>query len=430
MKHLIPICLLTFIIVCPALAEGMAGEGYTIERIEVRGNEKTKSDVILGALTFAPGDYLDTEAVNESKGALYATRLFRTVHLASKPGSAARQAVVVVYVDEKRFGDLGVSLEYTELDGFGVSADAFHVNLWGEGKIVGAEWGLGERFKKWGLNYADPYFSPANLLLSVKTVGSSADRDLFRSKVEETRGRYDLERIGGVIGFGRVLRSGHRLLFKYGLDAVEVGAFQAPTILTDGGSFANEIQAAIGRENQAYAGVEFQLKPSTEPWGSAPGTDLQFSVDLSAKYLGSSATFLRARVEAAHHISTFGRQILTLGTRGGLIVGTPPFYERFYLEGQNQLRGRDPRKIGPEGGEEFVSVEAVYSFPFLPYARFYGFAEGAAIRRDLRPDSRSDRGGSIGLGVVLFKRVDISLGIITSTLIVKSHRFGGINVGL
>lgn len=430
MKHTIPCCLLTLLLALPVLANGMAGEGYTIERIEVRGNEKTKTDVILKAMTLHQGDRLHTEGANSSKDALYATRLFRTVHLASKPGTLPDHAIVVVYVDEKRFGDLGVSLEYTELDGFGVSADAFHVNLLGEGKVVGAEWGLGERFKKWGFNYADPYFTSSTLLLSVKTVGSSADRDLFRSKQKQVRGRYDLERVGGVIGLGRVLKEGHRLLFQYSLDGIEVGAFQAPTVSTNGGVYADEVRAAVGRETQAYLGVDFQFRPSTQPWGSAPGTDFRLRVDLSAKYLGSSATFLRTRAEAAHHVSTFGRQILTVGARGGVILGTPPFYERFYLEGGNQLRGHEPRKIGPEGGEEFVTAEVVYSFPFLPYARFYGFGEVAALRRDLPVGSRSQRDGSVGVGVVLFKRVDISFGISTGTLIVKSHRFGGINVGL
>ena len=430
MKYLIPSFLLTLLLALPALPNGMAGEGYTIERIEVRGNEKTKSDIILKALALTTGERLDVEAVNASKAALYATRLFRTVHIASKPGSAAEHAVVVVYVDEKRFGDLGVSLEYTELDGFGVSADAFHVNLLGEGKVVGFEWGLGERFKKWGFNYADPYFTSANLLLSIKTEGSSADRDLFRSEVGAARGRYDLERIGGVIGLGRVLGAGHRLLFKYSADRVQVGAFRAPGMVTNGGIYASEVESAVGRETQSYFGADFQLSPSTEPWGSAPGSDLHLSMDLSAKYLGSSETFLRTRIETAHHLRTIGRQILTLGARAGFILGTPPFYERFYLEGLNQLRGHEPRKVGPEGGEEFVIVEAVYSFPFLPYARFYAFAEGAALRRGHPGGSRSQRDGSVGVGVVLFKRVDISLGISTGTLIVKSHRFGGINVGL
>ena len=114
----------------------MAGDGFTIERVEVRGNDRTKSNIILRALTFESGDILTEAALHEGKEALYQTRLFTTVHLASKPGTKKEHAIVVVYVDEKRFGDLGISFDYTELDGFGISADTYHVNVGGEGKTV------------------------------------------------------------------------------------------------------------------------------------------------------------------------------------------------------------------------------------------------------------------------------------------------------
>ena len=85
----------------------------------------------------------------------------------------------MVYVQEKRFGDLGMSLEYSELDGFGASANAHYANLRGEGKLVGVEYGLGERFKYWGFHYSDPLFLKTNQAFHIQVTGSSADRDIF-----------------------------------------------------------------------------------------------------------------------------------------------------------------------------------------------------------------------------------------------------------
>ena len=215
--------------------QALAGDGFAIERIEVRGNLKTKSDIILRALTFRTGEKLSSQQIDASKLALHETRLFTTVHLASKPGTVEGNAVVVVYVEEKRFGDLGVSGEYTELDGFGVSADAYHVNLRGEGKIVGAAWGAGERFKQWRFDYADPWFTGGNLLFSIGVRGSSADRDLFRAKQSGARGQYDLERIGGTIALGTQIGQKNRLLFRYGFEEVKVGDYTRPSIVTDRG---------------------------------------------------------------------------------------------------------------------------------------------------------------------------------------------------
>ena len=408
----------------------MAGDGFTIERIEVRGNKKTKSDIILRALTFRAGEALSSAEVDASKQALVQTRLFTTVHLASKPGTEENQAVVVVYVVEKRFGDLGVSGEYTELDGFGVSADTYHVNLRGEGKIVGVAWGAGERFKQWRFDYADPWFTHADMLFSISVSGSSADRDLFRTKDPLARGRYDLERIGGTIAIGHAVGSDHRILFRYGFEEVQVGAFTRPSVVTDRGEFADEVGLAVGRESLAYIGLDIHRKPSSDPWGSVPGIDFRLGVDLSTKYLGSSATFLKLDGQFYRHIGLRGRQILSLGTRAGIVFGSEPFYERFFLDGEKQLRGFERREIGPEGGEEFVSGEILYSIPFHRVGRVYGFIEGAAVRRDFVTGSRADQGATAGIGILLFNRIDISLGVGTGTLIVKSHRFGGINVGL
>jgi outer membrane protein insertion porin family len=429
--HILQILLSFILLTAPAW--GVSGDGFTIERIEIRGNEKTKSDIILRALTFHAGEALSSSEVDASKLALYQTRLFKTVHLASKPGTDVNQAVVVVYVDEKQFGELGVSGEYTELDGFGVSADAYHVNLRGEAKIVGAAWGAGERLKQWGFSYADPWFTHADLLFSVGIRGSSADRDIFRDKNPLARGRYDLERIGGTIAVGRPVGTGHRLLFRYSYDEFQVGAFKRPEVVTDRGEFADEVgfaAASGGRQSLAFVGLDLHRKPSLDPWGSTPGTDFRVKVDLSARYLGSPDNFVKLDGQFYRHFATRGRQILSIGTRAGAVFGSEPFFERFFLDGEKQLRGFERREIGPEGGEEFVSAEILYSIPFSDVGRGYGFVEAAAVHRDFVTGSRADQGATAGIGVLLFNRIDISLGLGTGTLIIKSHRFGGINVGL
>jgi outer membrane protein insertion porin family len=405
--------------------------GYSIERIEVRGNQKTHTDRILRSLPIRQGEVLEEGFAEDSRQALYRTQLFKTVHVASKPGSAPNTAVVVVFVDEKRFGDLGVSLDYTELDGFGLAADASHVNLRGEGKIVGAEWGLGERFKYWGFNYTDPFLTKADLIFSLAVRGSSADRDLYRDKDPDARGRYDLERIGGEIGIGRNVRGAMRLLVTYAFEEVRVGGFTRPLISTNGGRFADEIEAAQGRRSLAYFGLNIRRAPLPGPWGSGPGLDGGLSIGFSAPWAGSSGTFLKLQGDAHHHVAIVGSHILSLGGKAGVVLGAEPFYERFFLDGPLQLRGFERREIGPEGGEEFATAEIVYSVSVGRFGRVYGFGEGAAVRRDFdTTPSRLERGATAGIGVLLFNRVDISLGLGTGTLVIKSHRFGGLHVGL
>jgi outer membrane protein assembly factor BamA len=408
------------------------GIGHSIEKIDVRGNEKTRTEFIQQVLPVKEGDQLQQGDIERCTEILERLSMFRAVLVNAKPGSRAGLAILVVYVQEKRFGGLGLSLEYTELNGFGVSADAHRANLNGTGKVLGAAYTLGERFKSWGFHYTDPLVLRSNQSFHFQVTGSSADRDLYRSSDVHVRGRYDLERIGASLGVGQPSPTrAYRFIFKYAFEAIQVGAFDKPTILTNGGVFANEIESAIGREALSFLTIEFHKQP-TAIWGSKPGLDLGARLDVSSEVLGSVSNFVRLRTELYRHFQVHPDHLLSLGGRAGLIWGTPPFYERFYLDGENQLRGVDRRDIGPEGGTQFFMAEAVYSVQIKPIGRAYTFAEAGGVRRPIPNTSqhRQDTDFSIGIGFLLFNRIDVSFGITTGTVIVKSHRFGGINIDL
>jgi outer membrane protein assembly factor BamA len=406
------------------------GTGYVIERIEVRGNEKTKVEFIIRSLPLRQGDRITPGGMDASRESLYRTRLFRTVHVASKPGTEKGQAVLVVFVDEKRFGDIGASFEYTELDGFGLAVDAFHANLWGEGKTVGSEFLHGERLESWGFYYSDPWLTNSGLSLHLQTSVSSSDRDLYPNRRLDASGTYDLSRTGGSIGVGQTIGKSYRLIYRYTYDEVQIGSFVAPTIRVGSVNFEQEVQSSVGREPVAYLGLDFHHQPKGVAWGSSPGLDLRIQADYSSTVIGSKSNFLRLQTQIYRHFQALPGQIFSVGARAGTIVGTPPFYERFLLEGSNQLRGFEPRGFGSEGGSKFVSTEAIYSITMKPVGRLYVFGEWAAIRRTRNQIDKTGSDGTIGIGILLFHRVDLSFGIGTGTLIVKSHRFGGINVGL
>jgi outer membrane protein insertion porin family len=419
--------LILLCIATPAFAQ----LGHEIEDIEVRGNEKTRIEIIHQVLPVKIGQTLNKGDLDRSRQVLERLQFFRTVFVNVKPGSEKGKAILVVYVQEKRFGDLGVSLEYSELDGFGIATDAYYANLRGEGKLIGVEYGLGERLKYWGFRYSDPLFLKTNQAFHIQITGSSADRDIFRNSNPDVRGRYDLKRIGFSLGVGQP--SPHRayhLVLKYAFEAVQTGAFQRPIIPTGDELFANEIAAAEGRENLSKLTLQLIKQSAITLWGSVQGTDFNAGLTLSSKALGSVANFIRLRTELYRHQQLFPGHILSFGGKAGATCGTPPFYERFYIDGPNQLRGIERRVIGPEGGTQFFTAEAIYAIDLKTLGRAYVFAESGGVRRTIGNTQRNDADAAFGIGFLLFNRVDISFGISTGTLIVKSHRFGGIKLGL
>ncbi len=426
------IVLLALLFACAdaSLLYAQDGTGYVVERIEVRGNRKTKADIILRSLPIHTGDRLTPGRLDASRESLYRTRLFRTVHVAPKPGTQQGKAVLVVYVDEKRFGDAGISFEYTELDGFGLAADAYHVNLGGEGKTVGVEYSHGERLQRFGFSYADPWLTSGCVSFHAKAHFSRADRDMYRSSDPLKRGLYDVDRLGGAIGIGKPVREKYRLVARYAFDEIRVNDFDEPEVFISGPDFTREISAALGRTPISTFGIKLYRQPPSRFRGGTPGFDFSFRMDFAPGALGNNPSYLRTRVEAYRHFASLPGQILSIGGRAGHIFGTPPFFDRFYFDGQNQLRGFERRAIGPEGGTEFVSIEGVYAIASRPIGRIYCFTEWAAIRRPVGKGHVRDSNGTYGIGALLFNRIDISYGLKRGTLIVKFHRFGGINMGL
>ena len=298
--------------------------GYVVERIEVRGNRKTKADIILRSLPIHAGDRLTPGRLDASRESLYRTRLFRTVHVAPKPGTEHGKAVLVVYVDEKRFGDAGISFEYTELDGFGLAADAYHVNLAGEGKTVGVEYSHGERLQRFGFSYADPWLTSGCISLHAKAHFSRADRDMYRSSDPLKRGLYDVDRLGGAIGVGKPVGEKFRLVARYAFDEIRVNDFEEPKVFISGPEFTREISAALGRTPISSFGIELYRQPASRFWGSTPGFDFNFRMDFAPGALGDNPSYIRNRIEAYRHFATLPGQILSVGGRAGHIFGTPP----------------------------------------------------------------------------------------------------------
>ena len=418
---------------------------FIVERIEILGNDRTKEEVIIRSMDLKQGDALTPNRLAASQRDLYRTRLFRTVHVSSKPGTSDGKAIVVVYVDEKRFGDVNVGGEYSELDGFTFVSDVRYVNLLGEGKKIGVSYDLGERRRGWGGTYADPYLFGSRYSLLIDLHASSFERDLYPDtelafRKAQRRGQsidpsvrnpawngvYRLGRLGGSVGFGRDLGGGYGAVFKYSAEEVDVRWLRPPSAF---GPYALEVQDSRGRDALVMIGVAFQKVPQ-EPLHRLPQAEVTASLDYSPVFLGSVSHFARLGFSAAEYIPLPARHVLSLGFKAGALLQAPPFYERIFLDGDNQLRGFERRAIGPEGGTRMLSVDATYSVPVGRFGRFYLFGEAANVWVKGQDIKLRDLDGAFGVGVSLLNRIELSFGFGPRSLIVRTPRIGGISAGI
>src|SRR6267142_1246906 len=104
-----------------------------IERINVRGNTRTRDYVIRREFDISEGDAYNRALVDRAERRLKNLDFFKTVKVVSEPGSSSDRVVLVVDLEEKSTGDFSVSGGYSTADGFMGEVSIAERNLLGRG---------------------------------------------------------------------------------------------------------------------------------------------------------------------------------------------------------------------------------------------------------------------------------------------------------
>ena len=165
-----------------------------IERIEIRGNARTRDHVIRREFDLSEGDAFNQVLVQRAKRRLEQLDYFTSVNIATAPGTEPDQVVLVVDVMEKSTGELSVGGGYTtggQNSGFSVEGSIAERNFLGRGQAIRFAAGGGRDSRNYQLSFTEPYFLGRRI---------SAGFDIYRSTNEYDD--YKTEMTGGTIRFG------------------------------------------------------------------------------------------------------------------------------------------------------------------------------------------------------------------------------------
>ncbi len=133
-----------------------------IQRIEIRGNDKTRDYVIRHEFDLNEGDAFNQVMVQRAKRRLEALDFFQTVNISTAPGSDPDQVILVVDVVEKSTGEFSIGGGYTtggESPGAQVEAAITERNFLGRGQYIRISAGAGQDdMRNYGLSFTEPYF--------------------------------------------------------------------------------------------------------------------------------------------------------------------------------------------------------------------------------------------------------------------------------
>ncbi|WP_296736636.1 outer membrane protein assembly factor BamA [Mesorhizobium sp.] len=165
-----------------------------IERIEIRGNDRTRDYVIRREFDVSEGDAFNQVLIQRAKKRLEALDYFTSVDISTVPGTAPDQVVLVVTVVEKSTGEFSVGAGYStggETPGPSVEGSITERNFLGRGQYIKLAAGGGKNSRDYSLSFTEPYFLGRRI---------AAGFDIYRSTREYSH--YDTNVTGATVRFG------------------------------------------------------------------------------------------------------------------------------------------------------------------------------------------------------------------------------------
>ena len=368
------------------------GQKSYVEKIEIRGNLKTKDKVIRRELAISPGEVFDMVRVETSKQRLENLQYFDKVDTRPEPTDPpiAGRKDLIVNVEEQNTGKLtfGAGFDsvsalvgYIELTQG--NFDLFHPpNFTGAGQKFRLFLQLGTERQDYELSFVEPWFLNRKLSLGV---------DLFRHQLnfESPNNIFDETRTGMKLSLTRALGSDFLIgSVSYAIEDVGIslndgwhggeGYFPSEPILP------NVPDAILGETGDHFyqrfgASLAYDTRNSTKLPNHGQRSEIDTELSTGDK------TFYKVEVKSDWFFPGFFKgHVLEAGGRVGIAdslgSGDVPFYDRYYLGGLYSLRGFKYRNIAPRdplypiqpemanepiGGDSYWFGSLEYSIPIL-----------------------------------------------------------------
>jgi outer membrane protein insertion porin family len=186
-----------------------------IERINIRGNTRTRDYVIRREFDIGEGDAYNHALIDRAERRLKNLGYFKSVKITSETGSAPDRVIINVDVEEQSTGQFTVSGGYSTSDGFMAEVSVGERNLLGRGQYAKATVQYGQIQRGFDLSFVEPYLFDYHLSFGVDVFA----RDILPSIYQS----YELKTAGGGFRFGIPITENFNAQLRYQAYSREIG---------------------------------------------------------------------------------------------------------------------------------------------------------------------------------------------------------------
>lgn len=367
--------------------EFQEGDKSYIEKVEIKGNLKTKDRVIRRELSVAPGEVFDMTKVKLSKQRLEGTRLFERIETQPEPTDVPNRKNLVVAVDEAETGHLSFGAGFSSIDsilGFVEYRESNFQAPWfrGGGQKLRLRASVGALRREYQLSFVEPWFFERKL---------EFDFDAYHRELDfvSINDLYNERRTGTRFGFVKALGSDFlKAGISYTIEnigIIDVSDKAPPTIKAEKGDrLVSKTGYSLAYDTRKYQTAWAGFLP-------VGGQNTEFRGELAGGPFGGDSDFYKLEMGSKWYIKgPLHGHVLEIEGRVGTVESYAdsdrvPFFDRFFLGGLDTLRGYRFRQVGPResdpvsgtgeriGGGTFWFSTVEYSVPIIEFLRLAVF---------------------------------------------------------
>ncbi|SHN85974.1 outer membrane protein assembly factor BamA [Bradyrhizobium erythrophlei] len=367
-----------------------------IERINVRGNTRTRDYVIRREFDISEGDAYNRALVDRAERRLKNLDFFKSVKVTNEPGSSSDRVILNVDLEEKSTGDFSVSGGYSTTDGPLAEVSVSERNLLGRGLFGKVAVTYGEFARGVSLSFIEPYLLDYRVALGLDVY--------YREQLANQYIAYGTKTLGFSPRIGLTLREDLTLQLRYSIYDQKISL---PSYLDNCNNLTNNglpfNPSPAFANNPANAATINSFFPGGDPTGtglfcygdgeaslpvrkelsqgatltSAVGYTLNFNtldnnrnptdgliIDWKQDFagVGGDVTYLKSAADLKYYTPLVADIVSIVHMQGGLMTQIGSHEIRMldqFQAGPNLVRGFAPNGIGPRDINPFGTQDAI-----------------------------------------------------------------------
>ena len=384
---------------------------FYLESINIQGNSKTKSEVIIRELALAPGDIFDLARMKSSENRLKETRFFDEVTLSPEATNIPNRRNLRIVVKEGRTGNLTFGAGFSTIESLVATVEITQGNFdyenyknyfQGAGQKFRIRGSIGLKSNQIIVSFEEPWVFNRNLAYGI---------DAYRTDTGYYSDYYSEVRLGATNYLRKRVYELIEARLAYKLELVDI--YDVDKKLVEGPDPVMKTwRGDVGERSLSQVSLSFLRDSRDSLMTPTRGTRFEFIQDVAGGPFLGQTNLYRIEGRAGWWIPTFemGNQVLSFVGRTGTVIGyggkDVPYFEQYFLGGGYNMRGFKYRKVGridpitgeAYGGKTFAFASAEYSIELFNPVRFAVFYDIGFVNTGEWDWDPSDYNSDFGVG--------------------------------